>query len=558
MTERFTVPETFSDLDDTQLSDLLAQTTTEFQALRALDTVGAEDMDQIRALATGARRIREEQASRLEAAQQAAAEIDTLAAEFAPPTPPEPEEEPVVEPEGEPVAAADPGAGEPTAPAADPEPAPVTASARMNLARVRERQPRVIPPQQQTQALEPYLTASVDVPGYRPGTRMDFADLTPGAINRATALAAQRGGVGIVASYHHPFPDDLIVSDPGSVPQGTTVAMHAGSQARLPKGDLVASGGWCAPSETEYSFLQTACPDMLWDAPEIQLARGGLRYFKTPSLDVAALTWVHTEADDIAGNAKPCFKIPCEDPVEKRCDAIGICIEAGILTQRHFPELVSFYLRQALVGHEIRVKSELLNQVAVSATAVTIAATWGAISPLFAAVALQAADMIERHSLCDNISLEVVLPWWTRNLMLADLARRNGVALEEVSAADVQAVFTPLGVRVQWARGITNTLPLGAPPVNVGIGGPAPALVWPDEVQFLIYPAGQIQIGRGAEVNLGVIHDSAKFSTNDYTAAFSEECVTIIDRSVDTRLVTVPVCPSGETGAQTLLSCPAA
>ncbi|MXM67060.1 major capsid protein [Streptomyces sp. HUCO-GS316] len=558
MTEpRFTIPEDFSALDDTQLNDLLSQAQTEFTALRGQDAVSADDMERMRSLATGARRIREEQASRLSAAEQAAAEIDTLAAEFETPT--APEEAAAVEdaePE-EPVAAADPAAGEPTAPAAEEPGTAVVAAARppMNLGAVRQRQPRVLPA---AQAPQPYLTASVDVPGFRAGARMDLADLTPGAINRANALAAQKGGVGIVASYHHPFPDELIVQDPGSAPQGTTVAMHAGSQARLPKGDLVASGGWCAPSETEYSFLQTACPDMLWDAPEIQLARGGLRYFKTPSLDVAALTWIHTEADDIAGNAKPCFKIPCEDPVEVRCDAIGICIEAGILTQRHFPELVSFYLRQALVAHEIRVRQVLLNQVAVSATAVNIAATWGAISPLFAAVALQAADMIERHSLCDNIALEVVFPWWTRNLMLADLARRNGVALDEVSAADVQAVFTPLGVRVQWARGITNTLPLGEPPVNNGIGGPTPALVWPDEVQFLIYPAGQVQIGRGAEVNLGVIHDSAKFSTNDYTAAFSEECVVVVDRSIDTRLVTVPVCPSGETGAQTLLSCPAA
>ena len=553
MTERLSIPEDFSALDDTQLSNLLTQAQTEFNALRGQDTVSGDDMERMRALSSGARRIREEQENRLSTAQEAAAEIDTLAAEFDPPT--APDNEPAEGEPEEPVAAADPAAGEPTDPADDPAPA-VTASARMNLARVRERQPRVLPAA--STALQPYLTASVDVPGYRSGARMELADLTPGAINRANALKSSGGGVGLVASYHHPFPDDLIVNDPGSAPEGTTVAMHAGSQARLAKGDLVASGGWCAPSETEYTFLQTACPDMLWDAPEIQLSRGGLRYFKTPSLDVAALTWVHTEADDIAGNPKPCFKIPCEDPVEARCDAIGICIEAGLLTQRHFPELVSFYLRQALVAHEIRVRQELLNQVAVSATAVPIAATWGALSPVFAAVALQAADMIERHSLCDSIALEVVFPWWSRNLFLTDIARRNGVRVDEVTTADVQAVFTPLGVRIQWARGITNTLPLGAPPVNNGIGGPAPALVWPDEIQFLIYPAGQVQIGRGAEINLGVIHDSAKFSTNDYTAAFSEECVVVVDRSIDTRLVTVPVCPSGESGAQTLLTCPAA
>ncbi len=102
-------------------------------------------------------------------------------------------------------------------------------------------------------------------------------------------------------SYHHPYPESLIVTDSSSTPEGTEVALRAADQSRLPEKNLVASGGWCAPSETIYELTSVACPDMLWDAPEVQLARGGLRYYKTPSLDVAALTWVHTESDDISG-----------------------------------------------------------------------------------------------------------------------------------------------------------------------------------------------------------------------------------------------------------------
>ncbi|MFE2088648.1 major capsid protein [Streptomyces sp. NPDC059460] len=106
-------------------------------------------------------------------------------------------------------------------------------------------------------------------------------------------------------------------------------------------------------------------------------------------------------------------------------------------------------------------------------------------------------------------------------------------------------------MRIQWARGLS-------PAVPTDIGAATPATAWPDEIQFLIYPAGQLQIGRSEEVNLGVIHDSAKFSTNDYTALFAEECVALVDRSVDTRVVTVPICPPGETGGQTVVSCPIA
>ncbi|MFF7143463.1 major capsid protein [Streptomyces nodosus] len=440
--------------------------------------------------------------------------------------------------------------------AADPQPAAEaqrTATASLarpslDLSLVRRRQTRVLP---EPPAPGTVITAAVDVPGYTPGAELDFNQVTAGVISRANALKTAGGGLGQVISYHHPYPEELIVTDSSSAPEGTEVALRASDQSRLPQKDLVASGGWCAPSETVYELTSVACPDMLWDAPEIQLARGGLRYYKTPSLDVAAMTFVHTEADDISGATKPCFKIPCPDPVEMRCDAVGVCLEAGILTQRHFPELVNWYLRNAMVAHEIRLRSVLFQQALATATPVTLTATFGAISAVFAAVALQAADMIERHSFCDSISLEVVFPWWSRNLFLADLARRNGVSIDQVSTADVQDVFRPLGVRIQWARNL-------GPAVPTDIGAATPATEWPAEIQFLIYPSGQLQIGRGEEVNLGVIHDSTKFSTNDYTALFSEECVGLVDRSVDTRVVTVPVCPSGETGAQTLMSCPGA
>ncbi|MFF4292096.1 major capsid protein [Streptomyces vinaceus] len=540
----FELPESYNTLNDEELSALHDAAVAAFNARSASTSVSGTDLEEMRTIAAAVTDIRAEQANRLEAAQEAAAEIDALAAQV----------------RGETLAAADESADEPdpeadevTAAAEESEPeviAAATPPARpsLNLGAVRARQRLVLPEPEKPMTR---ITASVDVPGHKPGSPINFDDLTAGTIARANALKTVGGGSSQVASYTHPFPPELIVTDAGSVPEGTSITLTASGQRRLPKGDLVASGGWCAPSETVYDIADVACPDMLWDAPEIQLARGGLRYFKTPTLDVAALTWVHTEADDIAGNTKPCFVIPCPDPLEVRCEAVGICLESGILTQRHFPELTGWYLRNQMVAHEIRIRQELFNAAVATATPVAIVATFGALSPVFAAVALQAADMIERHSFCDSIALEVVFPWWSRNLFLADLARRNGVGIEEVTTADVQAVFTPLGVRIQWARGL-------APGVPAEIGGATPATDWPTTVNFLIYPAGQLQIGRGAEVNLGVVHDSTKFVTNDFTATFSEECVALIDRSVDTRFVTVPVCPSGATGAQTTVTCPAA
>ncbi|MGV2914552.1 major capsid protein [Streptomyces alfalfae] len=547
-------------LTDEDLAEALSISAHAFQQLSAQDEITDDSLASMRALAAGSEAIRTEQRARTQAAESAAAEIEALAATV------RGDEADEAEPggeggEGQEAAASADTAPAETAPAA-PESAPAppattTASAvvrpPLNLGAVRRGQPRVLP---EPPAPGTRITAAVDVPGYTPGAPLDFNDITAGIISRANALKTAGGGVGQVISYRHPFPQELIVTDSSSAPEGTTVSLAASSQRRLPQGDLVASGGWCAPSETVYELTDVSCPDMLWDAPEIQLARGGLRYFKTPSLDVAAMTWLHTESDDMTGATKPCFKIPCPDPIEERCDAVGVCLEAGILTQRHFPELVAWYLRNAMVAHEIRVKQVLFQQaVQAAGPAIVLPATMAALSAIYSAVGLQAADMIERHSLCDSTALEVVFPWWAKNMFLADVARQNGKDICDIDPNCIQNAFSTLGVRVQWARGLAPTPTTGVP---AEIGGPAEATDWPATLSFLMYPAGSLQIGRGEEVNLGVIHDSTKFSTNDYTALFAEECVTLIDRSVDTRLVTVPVCPTGATGGQPILACPIA
>ncbi|MFD0208930.1 major capsid protein [Streptomyces hirsutus] len=541
--EEFSLPEDITALNDEELDNLLDGAVKAFDAKASSSTVTTDDLTQLRELATAVENIRAEKAERIEAAQKAAAEIEQLAASVRGDDP----EQAATTAETTEPAAVEPAAE--TEPAAEPVTAAATVRQRaLDLSRVRVHQPRVLPPDPNPR---PEITASVDVPGYQPGQPLDMDGVTEGIIRRANALKTAGGGVGLTASYRLPFPNELIVNDSSSGTEGTRAVVLAGDQARLNGGDLVASGGWCAPSETVYELTGMSCPEMLWDLPEIQLARGGLRYFPMPSLDVAAMTFVHTEADDISGAVKPCFRIPCPEPVEVRCDAIGACLESGILTQRHFPELVAYYQSLAMVAHEIRIKQELFTQAVAASTPVTLSATFGAFSAIFAAIALQAADMTEKLSLCANINIEVVLPWWSRNLFLADIARQNGVSCDAISTACVVNAFAQLGISVQWARGLN-------PAVPDEIGGQGAATQWPASIPFLIYPAGTFEAGRGGEISLGVIHDSAKFSVNDYTALFTEECSALIARNNEARVVTVPVCPDGRTGEQLGIDCPIA
>lgn len=566
MADMYELPDDVAQLSDDDLEANLTAAVRSFKAAASVDVIKADTIKNLETLKASIETLKGEKSAREEEAVQAAARIDALNAEvFGEPEATASAE--TAEAETAEVAETDePEAIEPTkvTPAAE-----VTASGvrrnSLNLAAVRARQSgagssnglsRYLPADQ-TSDVE--IVASVDVPGFRPGEEISISQIVDGAMRRANGLKTSGGGTGMVASYRLPFPDNMIVSDSSSAPEGTNAMTYASDQRRLNGGDLVASGGWCAPSETIYDIADIACPDMLWDAPEIQLNRGGLRFFRTPTLDVAALTWTWTEAQDIAaatqpaGPEKPCFVIPCPAPIDVRAIAIGICLSVGILTQRFFPEMVDWYVRNAMVAHEIRIKTAMYDAARNSATTtpVTVRASFAAFSAVYEAVALQAADMIERHNLCDSTQLEVVFPFWAKNLFLTDLARQQGVDVSELSEADIQSAFSNLGVRVQFARGL-------APAVPATIGGATPATTWPGEIEFLIYPTGNFQIGRGPEINLGVIIDSVTVATND-EKLFSEEAVVLIDRMGLARRVTVDVCPNGEVGARnTVALCPAA
>ncbi|MFB0617228.1 major capsid protein [Streptomyces sp. AGS-58] len=557
--EPYKLPDDITALGNEDLERHLAAAREAFQAKREDPNLDIVDMPAVRELAAGIKAMQAEQDSRVEQAKTALAELDTLAAEVGLPV-----ETPAVEPataDGLETLAVEPATVEP--PAAEAESpveggeevaaaaAAVPARRAPLLSTVRLHQPKQLVPRNGASGLT--ITASAEVPGSPLGATLDMEGLTE-SVTRAAGLV-KGGGQAIAASYQLPFAQDLVVNDAGSLEEGTMKVLKASDQRRLKGGDLVASGGWCAPSETIYDFVEYSCPDNLWDLPEISLSRGGIRYYMTPELDVNAMSWEWTEADDISAvdgdPTKPCFKIPCQDPVEVRCTVYGVCVQAGILSQRFFPELNTFYIRRAMVAYEMRLKAAMYAQARAKATPVTTAPSFASFTAVYGALALQVADMVERWHLCDTINLEVAMPWWARNMFLADIARRSGSQICDLPARCIEDKFAEIGVRVNWVKNIP-------PAVPAQIGGTKPATDWPDTIEVLLYPAGAFQMGRGPEVNLGVVHDSTLMRTNDMTALFFESCNALIYRGPESRRVTIPVCADGSVGPRITPACPTA
>lgn len=333
---------------------------------------------------------------------------------------------------------------------------------------------------------------------------------------------------------------------------------YATSEARLEGNSLVASGGWCAPSETLYDLVSDATDAGLLSVPEVVTARGGIQFaealnYTTLSKQMALFRFSE-EDDKVAkydgkanNTTKPCFKVPCPEWHNVRLDVIGACVQAGLLQMRAYPEMIQAVVRMVLIAHANLVSMASLQAMSEGSTKVTIAANGGGTAaPVLDAVELQASHMRATLRLAPKATLEAVFPAWAYGAIRADLASRNGVELIDVTDADIDRFFTVRGISAQF---VYNWQEISAINADKFIG-------YPNQVQFLLYPAGTWVRATADIITVQGLYDSTLLSKNDYTALFTEEGFAMLKRGADSRLVSVATGNRGTTGEQKAITTP--
>lgn len=419
---------------------------------------------------------------------------------------------------------------------------------------IRARAPKIEGPRS-----ESVLVASADIPGFTNGGVISDGESLGRAIHaRARNMRPVKGGGERVpvASFQreHQFT------------MGLNYEREKFEALLSRSGDmeaLVAAGGWCAPSQIDYNLFNIVCVDGLLDLPTTGIERGGLRFPISPTFaEVTASDglWHWTETQDVAavtGTAqsgeKTCDRAPCPEFIEERLACDGICLTAGNLTQDAYPETIANFLDllQAAHAHKInglRIAELIAASIAVSGFTGLGAPSAGVYANVLGAIELQAIDYRELHRMCEDAVLEVILPRWLRGAMRSDLRRRTGVQMESYADQMLMSWMDALNVRVQWVTDWQINAP-GFP------GQITPVLAWPTTVQFMIYAPGTFVLGQGLTLDLGVIRDSTLNATNDYTAAWMEECWLVAQRGHQSRLVTVNICANGTTGAANYTAC---
>lgn len=598
----FVVPEDLSALSDDELSALHAEAVGHFDALyNGGQGLTPEALDALAVLTEGIEALAGEMSTR----QAAAGERAAAAAELATRVHTEERSEviedreptsdgtdPVADPDPETDPAAEDEAGGSGGAPVEGAPAAVVAGGRtpaprrevrVNLAGLARRSPAQLPRQEAPRRMQDLVFAAGDGLGVPAGQGVDWRALSRmldrrlAGVNEAQYVAAAARGQVMtsqqsLAVLHRPIPQDLMINsnDPDHVEE---VFARATDETRLEssrgRGSLVAAGGWCAPSEILYDFLELESRDGLFSMPEVGIARGGIQW--TTGIDYSTIYagtgFGYTEAQDEAGTyavdnvspdylhngtgsagSKPCYTVPCPTWEEERLDLAGLCIKAGLLQQRGYPEALARVLRGALVAHDHKMSLRKISALVSGSTAVTMTTgTVGTTAPLLSAIEKQVEHYRYIHRLARGTTLEAVFPYWVHGAVRSDIALRQGLDPMQaftITDAQINAWFAQRGIAAQF---VYDWQPL--------TGAANTFLEWPSTVQFLLYVAGTWVAGASDVITLDTIYDSTLLENNDFTALFTEEGWLVAKRWIDSRVITVPICSNGGTGAPIELSC---
>ena len=587
------IPENLSDLADDALAEMRSQAVDAFQTLYANGSFSDEDLNTLGTLTDGIEVLSSEISAREEAAAARSAKAAELAAKIGAdkPAPKDDEEQAPAESEDAPVEKSDEDPAEKPAPeagkdeaekkaktaAAEPVEAPaepvaeaevVTAAAPrgpIKLSGIRRHTPAPAPTTIEETIVEDTSRARLtvaDVPGFAADSDASFEDLAValdrrlqgfnsgayGAAARAGRAMSERHSLAVVRKS---FDERATVGSPESAEAAMAFAVN---EKNLPGGSLVAAGGWCAPSETVYDLLEDESRDGLVSLPEINVTRGGIKFTKGPKFadlyaapsfnfseeEAKAGKYQPTSATDLTNKvgAKPVYSVPCTEFEEVRLSAAGMHIQAGLLQQRGYPELVARTIRGALVAHEHKMSERIIAAMEAKSTAVSMdAGQIGALAPVLTAIELQVEHYRYAQRLSRSTTLEAIFPYWVRGAIRTDLSRRQGVDLTDIPDSRIDAWFKSRGVNPQFVYDWQ------------AITGEAGAFkAWGASVKFLLYSAGTFVKGGQDVITLDTVYDSTLLGQNDYTALFTEEGYLVAKRGHDARVVTVPLNPNGGTG----------
>jgi hypothetical protein len=388
----------------------------------------------------------------------------------------------------------------------------------------------------------------------RPGARVrggrPAAGYAPGGYNFQT-LARLNRDVPLIEDSHALVDEIQRATDPSQMRKAEFNA----------EGSLTAAGGWCAPSEQLYDFCDVPLATDLISLPEITIRRGGVRWPVEPDLTEIFESFVffftEPQLEAVDGNGDPtaiktCVEIPCPDEFEEiRLNAVGYCVEAGILQTQGWPELIEWFMRSLTQEHFRALSRRTILDMVAGSTAISIPETSqiAAGSSVLNSIELMAVNLRLNKGLARGAQIEGVAPNWLHAVIRADLANQQGVETKSVTDAQINSWFTARSISFQFVADWQTR--------SAGMPGNLATTTWPGTVQVMLYPAGTWFRALDNVIQFGILYPRELLQINRYTRFFTEDAYAVGKRCNESLVVTIPICPNGAYGEQQAIECPA-
>ena len=437
----------FTALSNDELTAALTEARAAFTALTSTPAPTTAQVAEATALAERIEALAAEEAGRAGAPDAMAA----LQARFTTTPDPAPEDEPEDEPD-EPQATTTPD------PAPEPEPAHPSS-----------RPPRTGRHQQGRRPRPEVLTPRRARPPHRPGRHAGLRR-RPRVRRRTPLRRPHRGrqgrhqpGQGLprppgdgktedlrsfgTATFNLDFPPELTIDRRDSDEAMGEKLDYAANPANIPDHGALTAAGWCAPSETMYDLQDDSTSEGLLSLPEILVRRGGIKWPTNPTFAdfYANPGFVQTETQAIANTVKPCVTIPCPPFQEARLDVEGLCIKVPILTEAAYPEVVKNFVSGTMTAHAHWINANIIGRLVTAAGAARVfTGMGGTVDDSLEALILAADQRRQKYRLSMKHPMEVLVPFWCKNMYKADLRRRNG-RTNPVSDAELAAEYSGAG-----------------------------------------------------------------------------------------------------------------
>lgn len=310
---------------------------------------------------------------------------------------------------------------------------------------------------------------------------------------------------------------------------------------------LTASGGICAPVTPYYqlAFISTMQRPVRDSLVGFVADRGGINFAPPPYLEqITDGVGVISAAQDAAGGTagtKTCQTLICPEFQVVEVNSIFHCFTGGNLGQRAFPEQASQFSSLILAQHARVAETQLLNQIKAGSTNVIGQSTvLGAISSLLNDLLTAAAAYRSNNRMPKDAPLQVILPEWTADLLLIDLIQSQFQRFE-FNQAGLEQLFNSMNLRVTYTLdgptdGEGSVLPRQAAGAMNGL---------PTVVEWAMFAPGSWLFVDSGVLELGIVRDSVLNATNSYQV-FGESWEAAAGIGVQSLWVTSDVCPSGQ------------